>query len=84
MITPKHSLELQTKYIVPCESTAQEVYFELWLHHMIKSHRLIVNKQKLIQLCKSTVQKVSFVSSHHIASISDDYVEQFLLPRKGA
>ena len=69
MITPKHSAELQTKYRVPYESTAQdaqEVYFE-WLHHMIKSHRLIVNKQELIQLCKSTVRKVSFVWTHHIA-----------------
>ena len=31
MITPKHSVELQIKYIVPCESTAQDVqefYFE--------------------------------------------------------
>ena len=69
MITPKQSLELQTKYIAPCESTAQdaqEFYFE-WLHHMIKSHRLIVNPKKLIQLCKSTVKMVSFVWSHHLA-----------------
>ena len=55
---PKNKkLELHTKKIVPCESTAEEVSFEWWFGP--KNQKLELHTKKIVP-CESTAEEVSF------------------------
>ena len=67
-------LELHTKYIVPCESTAEEASFE-WSHHRISSpdSKLELHTKSIVP-SESTAEEVSFEWSHHRISSTDSKV----------